>query len=60
MTIELLYIDECPNPVEAAQRLDAALAALSHRGTEVHMRVMESAADTVGTGFAGSPTSLGL
>lgn len=56
MRIELLYILECPNSVEAARRLGAALAALGHRGTDVHMRLMESAADTVGTGFAGSPT----
>jgi hypothetical protein len=56
MRIELLYIDECPNSDEAARQLDAALAALGHRGAAVHMRLMESAADTAGTAFGGSPT----
>lgn len=56
MRIELLYIDECPNSDEAARRLDAALAALGHRGAAIHMRLMKSAADTAGTAFGGSPT----
>ncbi|WAH98135.1 thioredoxin family protein [Arthrobacter sp. MMS18-M83] len=56
MRIELLYINECPNSDEAARRLGVALAALGHRGTTIHMRLIDSSEDTVGTGFAGSPT----
>lgn len=52
----MLYINECPNSDEAARRLGAALAALGHRGAEIHMRLIDSPADTAGTGFAGSPT----
>ncbi|MDI3331884.1 MAG: thioredoxin family protein [Micrococcus sp.] len=56
MRIELLHIDGCPNSVEAGRRVDAALAALGHRDAAVHMRLLESSADAVGTAFAGSPT----
>ncbi|MET4095747.1 thioredoxin family protein [Arthrobacter sp. UYCu712] len=56
MRVELLHIDECPNSAEAAQRVETALAALGHGDTAVHMRLLESSADTVGTAFAGSPT----
>ncbi|WP_427135174.1 thioredoxin family protein [Pseudarthrobacter sp. S9] len=56
MRIELLHIDECPNSAEAGQRVEAALAALGHNDVAVHMRLLESSADTTGTAFAGSPT----
>lgn len=56
MRIELLYIDDCPNLATAQERLESALAALGHSDTPVTMRLLESAADTAGTGFAGSPT----
>ncbi|WP_442543014.1 thioredoxin family protein [Arthrobacter sp. KN11-1C] len=56
MRIELLHINECPNPDEAARCLVAALAALNHRGTTIHMRLIDSLEDTIGTGFAGSLT----
>lgn len=56
MKIELLHIDDCPNSVEARLRVEAALAALGRPDVAVHMRLLESPADTVGTAFAGSPT----
>lgn len=56
MKIELLYIDECPNLAKTRERLESALAALGHSDIPVTMRLLESAADTAGTGFAGSPT----
>ncbi len=56
MRVELLHIDECPNSAEARERVEAALADLGHGNVAVHMRLLQSAADTLGTGFAGSPT----
>lgn len=56
MRIELLHIDDCPNTAETQDRLEAALVALGHTDIPVHMRLMESPADTENTGFAGSPT----
>jgi hypothetical protein len=58
MRVELLYIDECPHSAEARGRLEAALAGLGHGDIAVHvrLRLLHSAADTLGTGFAGSPT----
>lgn len=56
MRLELLHIDECPNSVEAYERLQKALTGLGRADVEVHMRLLESASDTKGTGFAGSPT----
>lgn len=56
MRLELLHIDECPNSVKAHERLEAALTALGRTDVEVHMRLLESASDIEGTGFAGSRT----
>ena len=56
MRIELLHIDECPNTAAAQERLESALAALGHGDLPVHTRLLESASDIAGTGFAGSPT----
>ncbi|QDG87079.1 thioredoxin family protein [Pseudarthrobacter sp. NIBRBAC000502770] len=56
MRLELLHIDECPNSAKAYERLEAALTALGRTDVEVHMRLLESASDIEGTGFAGSPT----
>jgi hypothetical protein len=56
MRVELLHIDKCPHSAEARGRVEAALAGLGHGDVEVHMRLLQSAADTLGTGFAGSPT----
>ncbi|CCQ44324.1 putative alkylmercury lyase [Pseudarthrobacter siccitolerans] len=56
MRIELLHIDECPNTAKARERLEAALAALDRKDVPVNMRLLKSAADITGTGFAGSPT----
>jgi len=56
MRIELLHIDECPNLAKAQERLESALTALGHSDIPVTIRLLESAPDTAGTGFAGSPT----
>lgn len=56
MRLELLHIDECPNTVKAYERLEEALRALGRAEVEVHVRLLESAADIQDTGFAGSPT----
>jgi hypothetical protein len=56
MRVELLHIDKCPHSAGARGRVEAALAGLGHGDVEVHMRLLQSAADTLGTGFAGSPT----
>lgn len=56
MRLELLHIAECPNSVNAYERLEAALTALGRTDVEVHMRLLESVTDIEGTGFAGSPT----
>lgn len=56
MRIELLHIDDCPNTARALEQVEAALAALGRDDLPVHVRLIETAADTAGTGFAGSPT----
>ena len=56
MKIELLHIADCPNTARALERVEAALAALGRDDVAVHLRLIESAADIAGTGFAGSPT----
>lgn len=56
MRLELLHIADCPNTRRALERVKAALAALGRDDVAVHLRLIESAADTAGTGFAGSPT----
>ncbi len=56
MRIELLHIDDCPNTARALEQVEAALAALGRDDVPVHVRLIETAADTAGTGFAGSPT----
>lgn len=56
MRLELLHIADCPNTTRALERVKAALAALGRDDVAVHLRLIESAADTAGTGFAGSPT----
>lgn len=56
MRIELLHIDECPNIAKAQERLESALTALGHSDIPVITRLLASASDVAGTGFAGSPT----
>ncbi|MGO4189680.1 thioredoxin family protein [Pseudarthrobacter sp. TAF60_1] len=56
MRIELLHIDDCPNTAKALEHVETALATMGQRGVTVHTRLIKSPADTVGTGFAGSPT----
>lgn len=56
MRIELLDIDDCPNTDTARERLQSALAALGQSDIPVTVRLLQSAAETTGTGFAGSPT----
>lgn len=56
MKVELLCIDECPNSEEAGERVRAALSDLERPGVEVILTVIETASDSRGTVFAGSPT----
>ncbi|MFY9633434.1 MAG: thioredoxin family protein [Cellulosimicrobium cellulans] len=56
MRIEILHIDDCPNTAKAVDQVEAALTALGYENGVVHLRRIGSPADTVGTGFAGSPT----
>lgn len=56
MRLELLQIDDCPNSAKTYEYLEAALTALGRTDVEVHLRLLESASDIEGTGFAGSPT----
>lgn len=56
MRIELLHIEDCHNTAKALEHVEAALAALGHQDVPVHARHIRSPADTVGSGFAGSPT----
>ncbi|MDR7082662.1 hypothetical protein J2X01_001951 [Arthrobacter ginsengisoli] len=56
MRIELLHIDDCPNTAKALEQVEAALAALGRDDVPVQLRLIESVAETAGTGFAGSPT----
>ena len=54
--VELLHIDECPNSAEAARAWKLPWPLWANGDIAVHTRLLESAADTVGTAFAGSPT----
>lgn len=56
MRIDLLTIDECPNTAQAQRNLQGALIALGRSDAPVHLRLLRSASDMTGTGFAGSPT----
>lgn len=56
MRLELLHIADCPNTARMLERVEAALAALRRDDVAVQLRLIKSAADTPGTGFAGSPT----
>lgn len=56
MRIELLHIEDCPNTAKALEQVKTALATLGHEDLPVHTRHIKSPSDTVGTGFAGSPT----
>lgn len=58
MRIQILYIDECPNWVEAGARVHAALAELGRAGDEVTFRLLTSSAEAAEVAFAGSPTIL--
>ncbi|MBT2533416.1 thioredoxin family protein [Arthrobacter sp. ISL-48] len=56
MKVELLCIDGCPNSVEAGERVRAALSELDLPGVEVILTVVETASDSKGMPFGGSPT----
>lgn len=58
MRIEILHIDDCPNWIEAGNRVKAALAALGRSGDEVAFRRLSSSAEAAEVKFAGSPTIL--
>lgn len=58
MRVEILHIDECPNWVEAGNRVAAALAELGRGDVEVSSRLLTDSAQAAAVPFAGSPTIL--
>ena len=58
MHIQILHIDECPNWVEAGERVQAALVEVGRGGDEVTYRLLRSSAEAAEVAFAGSPTIL--
>ena len=55
MKLELLYFDDCPNWLVAAERLDAVAA---RRGLVVERRTIATVEEAQATRFRGSPTIL--
>ncbi|MGK2928498.1 MAG: thioredoxin family protein [Acidimicrobiales bacterium] len=55
MRLELLYFDDCPNWMIAAERLDDLA---TRRGLTVERRTVTTAEEAEATGFRGSPTIL--
>jgi len=58
MRIEILYIDECPNWVEAGTRIELALTELGRGDVEVTYRLLSDSVAAAAVPFAGSPTIL--
>jgi len=56
MDLEILHIDDCPNWREAGDRLREALACAGLGEMPIGFRLLRTAEDAAGTGFAGSPT----
>lgn len=56
MDIEVLHIADCPNWEQAGDRLRKALISTGHGDVPIKFRLLRTAEDTAGTGFAGSPT----
>jgi hypothetical protein len=58
MNITLLHIEECPNWVEAGERLATALSATGHGGEQVDFVLLNTPGEASQYPFAGSPTIL--
>jgi len=58
VNIEVLHIDDCPNWVEAGNRLREALNATGLDDTEISYRLLTTVEDAARFPFAGSPTIL--
>ena len=56
MEFEVLSIEDCPNSVEATNRLREALTVAGYPSVPVAHRVLRAGTDVDGTAFAGSPT----
>jgi 2-hydroxychromene-2-carboxylate isomerase len=56
MVIEVLHVDDCPNWIEARDRVQAALTALDRSDVAVDHRLVQTSAEAADTAFAGSPT----
>ena len=56
--VQVLYIDACPNWIEAVERTRAALDATGLAGTEVESVLVHTEAEAAAAVFGGSPTVL--
>jgi hypothetical protein len=56
MDLEVLYIEDCPNWQQAAERLREALKSTGHADESIGFRLLRTREDADGTAFAGSPT----
>lgn len=58
MNVTLLHIEECPNWVEAGERLERALTATGHGDESVDFVLLNTPEEASQYPFAGSPTIL--
>jgi len=58
VTVEVLYVDDCPNWRECGERTAAALKAAGLDGVAVNYRRIATSAEAAALPFAGSPTIL--
>jgi hypothetical protein len=58
MNVTLLHIEECPNWMEAGERLTNALAATGHGDERVDFVLLNTTDEAAQHPFAGSPTIL--
>lgn len=58
MKVEILHIEDCPNWVEAGERVRSALDDSGHRGVEIEFRLLRTSDEAAEVPFAGSPTIL--
>lgn len=56
MQVSVLYFADCPNWREAGQRLRQALDQIGRPDAQIGFVAVETDADAVAVGFAGSPT----
>src|SRR4051812_36808965 len=58
MEVEILHIDDCPNWIEAGERVRSALDDAGLSDVAVRYRLLSSPEDAAQVPFAGSPTIL--